>query len=73
MENLKRLEAQKRLKELLETFDKTYIKQMFEEGEKMGLFGINQKQNFQYPHEGYVYTITRQKFIPYGPGLKIGG
>lgn len=73
MENLKKLEAQKRLKALLETFDMTYIKQMFEEGEKMGLFGINQRQYYQYTHEGYVYILSRQRFIPYGPGLKIGG
>jgi hypothetical protein len=72
MENLKRIEAQKKLKELLESFDKSYIKQMFIEGEKLGLFGPNQSQNFQYIHEGYKYLINRQRFIPYGQGVKFG-
>ncbi|MDH3324038.1 MAG: hypothetical protein OEL89_00205 [Candidatus Peregrinibacteria bacterium] len=52
-----------RLQELLEAFDKDYIKECFEEGIKMKVFGGKLVQNYQYVHEGWIYTISRQPNI----------
>jgi len=49
-----------RLKWLLDSFDKKYIKELFEEGEKVDIFNGKQQQNYQYLFEGWVYTISRK-------------
>lgn len=59
------------LKWLLESFDKKYIKELFEEGEKVDLFNGKEKENFQYPFEGWTYTLSRYKMTdPYSKLMK---
>jgi len=50
-----------RLKWLLESFDKKYIETLFEEGEKVNLFNGKERENFQYPFNGWIYTLSRYK------------
>jgi len=60
-----------KLKYLINSFDKKYIKELFEEGEKVNLFNGKQQQNYQYPFEGWTYTISRKPFVdPYSQLMK---
>lgn len=60
-----------RLKWLLESFDKKYVKSLFEEGEKVNLFAQKQRENFQYTFNGWTYTLSRYKTPdPYDQLLK---
>lgn len=59
------------LRWLLESFDKKYIETLFEEGEKVDLFNGKERENYQYPYNGWVYIISRHGAIdPYSKLMK---
>ncbi|HEY0087264.1 MAG TPA: hypothetical protein VGB37_00380 [Candidatus Lokiarchaeia archaeon] len=58
MENIQQKKS--RLQQLLESFDKKYIEELFLEGLKEGVHNPNNKRNwYQYDYNGYRYTINR--------------
>ena len=58
-------DTQNRLKSLLDSFDKDYLTDLFEEGEKCGLFPPNKRQNYKYTHGGWTYVVSRYQDNPY--------
>lgn len=50
------------LEKMLEVFDKKYIEDLFEEGEKNGLFPPGLPvQGFAYPYKDYTYEFRRYR------------
>ena len=44
---------------LMESFDKKYVEEIFQEGLKMGLWKPDERQNLQYEYKNYLYTFSR--------------
>lgn len=66
------LEKAKILKHLMDTFDKDYLQELFDEGSNAGAFSpLDRQHNYQYMHNGYLYRISRVKIV-WNP-LKVGG
>lgn len=62
-------DTRSRLKSLLDSFDKDYLEELFDEGTKSGLFPPGLRQNYKYSHKGWTYIISRFTSTP--PGSEI--
>jgi hypothetical protein len=60
------LKQKPKIQVLMESFDKKYIEELFREGEKLvlgdgkvGLWKPDERQNYQYEYNGFLYTLSR--------------